>query len=214
MRGYALLVAMMVGPSCVHAPLLDKAALAGEGPMTIVQLDPDVPTSVLRQVAEPVDPKDPALPLLLERMAATLEKSGGVGIAAPQVGISKRVFLIKHGTRPKGQPTRVEAYLNPRVEEMTKPTDGDYEACLSIAGIGGLVPRATRVRFSFDVVGGGRREITLVDWDARIFQHELDHIDGHVYLDRLEGERLPIDEMRRRRDALHEEKGWIPAPSR
>lgn len=210
-----VIIAIFALVACAHVAPLEP--VRGEGAMDLVKLDPDRPSpeSVLRQRAQEVDPKDPALPALVARLAATLEKSGGVGIAAPQIGVSRQVFLILHGTRPKGQPTRVATYLNPRVEWKSDEVERDYEACLSIDGLGGLVPRAQRMRFSYDVVGGGPRQtLELAEWDARILQHELDHLGGHVYLDRLEGERLTIDEMRRRRDAGHREKGWIPAETK
>jgi peptide deformylase len=181
--------------------------------MHIVSYDihqPD-PASVLRQRAEPVAPDDPELTLLLERMGATLEHAGGVGLAAPQVGISRRVILVKHGTRPTGQPTRVVAYLNPVIEWSSPETDDDYEACLSIDGVGGLVRRARRLRVSYDPVGGGPRAAAdYAEWDARILQHEIDHLDGVLYVDKLAGPLLPSDEMRRLRDEGHLQRGWLP----
>ncbi|HEY3352495.1 MAG TPA: peptide deformylase [Polyangia bacterium] len=185
----------------------------GKGPMSIVMYDPAQPdpTSVLRQRAVPVSPEDPDLTALVERMNTTLTREGGVGLAAPQIGVSRRVVLVVHGTRPKGQPTRVELYLNPRVDWASPEQDDDYEACLSIAGIGGLVPRAKRIKVSYDPLGGGpRRVIELTDWDARVMQHEIDHLDGVLFLDKLKGKPLPMDEMRMLRDAGHRARGWLP----
>lgn len=183
----------------------------GRGPMAIVQLDraSDDPASALRRRALVVSPEDPELALLVERMRATLEESGGVGLAAPQVGISRRVVLIRHGTRPVGQPTRIEAYVNPRIEWTSPELDDDYEACLSVDGVGGLVQRAKRVRLVHDLPGG-TRTVELTDWDARIAQHELDHLDGVLYVDKLTGELLPTAEVRRLRDAGHRQRGWLP----
>jgi peptide deformylase len=182
--------------------------------MPIVQLDPRTPEpdSVLRKKAEPVATADPELESLLRRMTATLEQAGGVGLAAPQIGISRRVVMVKHGTRPTGQPTKVVAYLNPTFEWVSSEIDDDYEACLSIDGVGGLVRRAARVRVSYDPIGGGpRQSVDYADWDARILQHELDHLDGVLFVDKLSGPLLPTEEMRRRRDEGHRKRGWIPA---
>jgi len=180
--------------------------------MAIVQLDraSDDRASVLRQRALEVSPEDPELELLVARMRATLEESGGVGLAAPQVGISRRVVLLRHGTRPVGQQTRVEAYLNPRIEWASAELDEDYEACLSVDGVGGLVQRAQRLRLVHDLPGG-TRTVELVDWDARIAQHELDHLDGLLYVDKLVGELLPTDQVRKLRDEGHRKRGWIPS---
>jgi peptide deformylase len=168
------------------------------------------PRSVLRDRALPVDPADPDLPRLVEQMRARLEQTGGVGLAAPQVGVSRRVILVKHGTRPAGSTIRIEAYINPRLEWASSEQGDDYEACLSFDGGGGLVPRAKRVRVSFAKVGGERQTVELADWDARIMQHELDHLEGVLFLDRLRGPLLPIEEMRRCRDERHRARGWLP----
>jgi peptide deformylase len=185
----------------------------GQGAMPVVKLDlarPD-PASVLRQRAAPVSPEDVDLTMLLDRMRATLEQSQGVGLAAPQIGISRRVVLVRHGTRPAARPARVEAYLNPRVEWASPEVEDDYEACLSIDGVGGLVPRPQRVKVSFDPFGGGARKvIELAGWDARIMQHEIDHLDGILFTDKVKGGLLSLDEARRRRDELHRSRGWLP----
>jgi peptide deformylase len=200
------------GASSDWTPAEHARIEGGRGPMTIVQLDlanPD-PSSVLRQTALPVSPEDPELEPLLARMRATLEESGGVGLAAPQVGISRRVVLVRLGTRPVGQPTRVEIFLNPRIEWASPELDEDYEACLSVDGVGGLVRRAKRLRLVHDLVGG-TRTVELAEWDARIAQHELDHLDGVLYVDKIIGALLPTAEVRRLRDEGHRKRGWIPS---
>ena len=167
------------------------------------------PTSVLRQPAQPVSPDDD-LPGLLQKLREALSKTGGVGIAAPQIGVSRRVFLIKHGTRPHGQSLVVRAYIDPELLSHSDETEADYEACLSVASVGGQLPRAKRLRLRFTPESDGpRQEIELVDWDARIAQHELDHLDGKLYIDRVVGPLTSIDEMRRRRDEGHRARGWI-----
>lgn len=172
--------------------------------------------AVLRQIAAPWTAADGDIAPLLARMHATLLHSGGVGIAAPQVGVSRRVFLVKHDTRPPGQPTRIVAYVNPQIVWASPEAIEDYEACLSVRGVGGQLPRAGALRIRYqaaDDLGGPPREVEASGWDARIFQHELDHIDGHLYIDHISqlGRTLvPIDEMRRQRDALHRQRGLLP----
>jgi len=181
---------------------------AGGGAMAVVKIDPRHPDpgSVLRRRARPLRPEDADLPRLVERMSATLEATGGVGLAAPQVGVSRRAILVRHGTRPPaGAAARpfVRDYVNPILEWASPDLERDYEACLSIDGVGGLVARARRVRVSYEPVGGGpRRSLAVEGFDARILQHEIDHLAGALYVDKLAGPLLPIEEMRRKRDAL------------
>jgi peptide deformylase len=186
----------------------------GKGAMPIVKLDlarPD-PASVLRQRAAPIAADDVDLTMLLDRLRATLEQSRGIGLAAPQIGISRRVVLVKHGTRPAGKPVRVEAYINPRVEWASPEIDDDYEGCLSVGAGWGLVARPRSVKVSFDPLGGGARQtIELSGWDARIMQHEIDHLDGILFVDKLKGGLLSMDEARKRRDEIHRARGWLPA---
>jgi peptide deformylase len=101
-------------------------------------LAPAEPRSVLRARALAVDPADPDLPRLIDKMRERLEETGGVGLAAPQVGVSRRVVLVTHGTRPAGSAIRVQAYVNPRLEWASSEKEDDYEACLSFDGGGAL----------------------------------------------------------------------------
>ena len=189
------------------------AGLAGP---SVAQSIANPSSAVLRQIATPWTQADGDIAPLLARMHATLLHSGGVGIAAPQVGVSRRVFLVKHGTRPPGGTTRIVAYVNPQVLFASPETLEDFEACLSVHGVGGQLPRAQslRVRYqAIDDLWGPAKEVEAQGWDARIFQHELDHIDGHLYIDRvfaLGRSPLPIEEMRKQRDALHRQRGLLP----
>jgi peptide deformylase len=182
--------------------------------MPIVEVDPRAPSpsSVLRKRAALLDPTDRTLGQLVERMRATLEKSGGVGLAAPQVGVSRRLILVRHGTRPEGQPTRIAVYVNPRIEWASEAIDEDYEGCLSIPGVGGLVPRVRQLRLHYQLPGKhDELSVELVDWDARIVQHEMDHLNGTLYVDRLRGELLSQEETKRLRDEAHRRRGWLRA---
>ncbi|MBL8635647.1 MAG: peptide deformylase [Myxococcales bacterium] len=167
------------------------------------------PNSVLRQRALPVQPGDDVAGLL-DKLRAALWQTGGVGIAAPQLGVSRRVFLIKHFTRPAGRKVEVTAYLDPEVVWHSDETQDDYEACLSVAQVGGKLPRWQKLRLRYRPESGGpAQEVELADWDARIAQHELDHLDGTLYIDRVVGELTSIAEMRRLRDEGHRARGWI-----
>jgi peptide deformylase len=185
----------------------------GKGAMPIVKLDPAKPdpASVLRRKALPVTPDDVDLTMLIDRLRATLEATKGVGLAAPQIGVSRRVLLVLHGLRPAGQKSWVEVYINPRIEWSSPEIDDDYEGCLSVDAGFGLVPRPRRVKVSYDPLGGGPRKVVeLTGWDARIMQHEVDHLDGVLFIDRMKGGFLTAAEARRLRDELHRKRGWLP----
>jgi len=128
-------------------------------------------------------------------MRETLKRSGGVGLAAPQVGLGRRVVLVQLQTKQRP----VLFCVDPRiVRQAAKRVDG-YEACLSIRDVGGLVSRAEWVEVSYYDLAGRRRQHRAQGWEARIFQHELDHLDGRLYVDLVAGALLPMDEVRRRR---------------
>ncbi|MGC4116985.1 MAG: peptide deformylase [Myxococcales bacterium] len=210
MKRLALPVLLLSLASCAHglAPLGEK-----EHPVSVISFKPgDKVPAVLREKALPVDPKDPELRQLIDGMLVELDRTGGVGLAAPQVGVSRRVVLVKVHTRPKGkeEPT-VLAFVNPAIEDVSQDTDLDWEACLSVEGVGGMVRRFNRIILTHDPIGGGPRlRERLADWDARIAQHEVDHLDGVLFTDKVAGPLVPIDEMRKRRDELHRKRGWLP----
>lgn len=162
-------------------------------------------SSVLRRKAVEAG----SLPLSARRrlvalMQETLRRSGGVGLAAPQVGISRRVALVELQDKSK----KVIECIDPRIVSASAAMVPGYEACLSVSGVGGKVMRHQRVEVAFRDLQGKSIVRRSVGWEARIFQHELDHLDGVLYLDRLKGRLLPLDEVRRlRRQEKEKEKG-------
>lgn len=161
-------------------------------------------TNVLRRLARELRASDDS-GLLEKRMRATLEVSKGVGIAAPQVGISARAILVMLGARPAipGGPTspHVEWYVNPRIVERSDEVTLDYEGCLSIDDVCGMVRRHRRVVVEFGVAGVSKR-VEASGFDARIFQHEIDHLDGVLYVDRVEGGLQPKERLKELREQL------------
>lgn len=147
---------------------------------------------VLREPAKPVTSFDRSLRSLVEDMLETMYEAPGVGLAGPQVGVSLRVFTFDDGE------TGPSVMVNPELSDL----DGeivDEEGCLSIPGPFHPTPRFARVTCRGRDVRG--REL-LLDGEgllARIFQHETDHLDGKLYIDRLdeEGRRAVMAELRR-----------------
>ncbi len=137
----------------------------------------------------------PSLARLDRLMRATLARSGGVGLAAPQVGFSRQMVLVQLQTKAK----RVITCIDPRILRRSADRVDGYEACLSIRGVGGKVARARWVDLSYYDLKGRLRQHRSTGWEARIFQHELDHLDGRLYVDLVDGPLVTIEELRRRR---------------
>ncbi len=145
---------------------------------------------VLRQVAKPIqDVHDPAIQALIDDLISTVVECKGVGIAAPQVAQSCRLLVVashpndRYPHAPTMEPT---AMINPRLVDYSEETVKDWEGCLSIPGIRALVPRHRSVAIEYGDRHGHLQTRTLTDFVARIFQHEFDHLNGLVFLDRVE----------------------------
>ncbi|GAA2429780.1 peptide deformylase [Streptomyces mauvecolor] len=166
--------------------------LAGSGPLPIVAAgDP-----VLRRPAEPVDGRldRKRLDRLIEAMRETMLAAPGVGLAAPQVGLPLRLAVIEDAAevseeirQARGrvpQPFRV--LINPSYEPAGPGRAAFFEGCLSVPGWGAVVARHANVRLrALDEHGRAVDEV-FTGWPARIVQHETDHLDGTLYLDRAE----------------------------
>lgn len=145
---------------------------------------------ILRQVARPVENiSAPSIQKLINSLMSTVSIANGVGIAAPQVSESYRLFIVAsrpNSRYPNAPLMKPLVIINPKItghsEEMVK----GWEGCLSIPGIRGLVPRYRTIEVEYLSVDGTLHRQEFTDFVARIFQHELDHIDGIVFVDRLE----------------------------
>ncbi|HEY9628387.1 MAG TPA: peptide deformylase [Coleofasciculaceae cyanobacterium] len=144
----------------------------------------------LRQIAQPIDNiHDEGVQRLVNSLMTTLVSSNGVGIAAPQVAVSYQLLIVasrpnlRYPNAPKMSPT---VMINPRLLSHSQETVKDWEGCLSIPGIRGLVPRYLSIDVEYTTLEGTIQQQTLTDFVARIFQHEFDHLSGLVFLDRIE----------------------------
>ncbi len=156
-------------------------------------IGPDNP--VLRRKARPVDAnslKDPALQQLIDDMIDTMRVAPGVGLAAPQVAVGQRLAVIEYGDElPEDAPPDAEeppkklwVIINPEiVDRSTEMVDGS-EGCLSLPGYAGSVMRHKAVTIKALNRRGKPIKIKAQDWLARIFQHEIDHLDGVLFIDR------------------------------
>lgn len=152
---------------------------------------------VLYRPAKPVDdPGAPEVRKLVGDMIDTLDDAGGIGLAAPQVHVPLRVvifFIPAHrAEQDEGEEgaaagngesleTPLTVMINPEIEPLTEETELDWEACLSVPGMMGAVPRYTRIKYRWTGVDGKAEERTASGFHARAVQHECDHLDGMLY---------------------------------
>lgn len=159
---------------------------------------------VLREVAQPIRKVNEETKQLIKDMFETMYAANGVGLAAPQIGVSKRIFVIDVGD---GEPF---ALVNPVLVKGWKEIE-DSEGCLSVPGVYMPVKRYEKVRFS------GRNEkdravtIEATGLLARALQHELDHLDGKVFVDLVEDKLTLENELVEMRKRLAEEKAAVEA---
>jgi peptide deformylase len=177
-----------------RAPVAEQVEelLATDGPLAIVAAgDP-----VLRRPAEPFDGQLDAglLARFVEALRRTMHAAPGVGLAAPQVGIGLRIAVVEDPApvpeevrRARGRvPLPFRVLVNPSYEPVGAERAAFFEACLSVPGWQAVVARPARVRLTGADEHGRAVDEVVSGWPARIVQHETDHLDGVLYLDRAE----------------------------
>lgn len=140
---------------------------------------------VLRQVARPVGRLTPATRALVEKMKAAMKEENGIGLAAPQVGVDQRVIIYR--LPEEGAPLRV--IVDPRIVSAKGEQVG-VEGCLSLPYLHGDVTRAYEVIVRGTDMLGRRFRRRASDMEARVIQHEIDHLDGILFIDRVDPETL------------------------
>jgi peptide deformylase len=143
---------------------------------------------LLREVAIPVVRFDAALAELVADMDDTMRHLSGAGIAAPQIGVPARVviFELKENPRyPHVAPVPYTVLVNPQLTVLTQEQDEGWEGCLSVPGMRGLVPRYTRLHYQGFDVHGTPFARTVEGFHARVVQHEVDHLDGILFPQRV-----------------------------
>ena len=145
---------------------------------------------VLRPVAAPIPPDhitSPEIQQFIDDMIETMYEYDGAGLAAPQVHVSKQIVIME----VKGHPRYPDAsipltvYINPEITPLTEEMVEDWEGCLSVPGLRGRVPRYNKIRLQAYDRQGNRLDIVVEGFHARVIQHECDHVQGKVYLDRM-----------------------------
>lgn len=152
---------------------------------------------VLRQVARPLADEEiqsPEIMQLMEDMTDTLHAAGGIGLAAPQVNRSIQLAIIEVGEMPGRYgdlpASPLTAYINPTITILSPEEEGFWEACLSIPGLRGYVERPQHIQVDYLDLQGQPNRMVLEGFLATVFQHELDHLQGKLFIDRLQDTRL------------------------
>jgi peptide deformylase len=156
------------------------------------------PAPVLRRKARPVSQFNGKLQTLIDDMVETMRAAPGVGLAAPQVDVSERVIVVEYGDEEdETVPARLYVVINPEITRASPETDFGPEGCLSIPGILGDVERAHAVTVKGKNRHGQPLTLKAKGWLARIFQHEVDHLNGVLFTDRAtrvwQAEQPPAD---------------------
>jgi peptide deformylase len=155
---------------------------------------------VLKSRATPVDQFDDALRAQVARMGGLMNDAIGVGLAAPQIGLSQRLLVYR-----VGQDAPLIALVNPEIEWRSGDEEVAEEGCLSIPGVGVDVDRAVHVRVRAQDEAGEERVVEASGLEARVIQHEIDHLDGILILDRTSKEQRK-EAMRTLREAEEQQE--------
>ncbi|HJS91935.1 MAG TPA: peptide deformylase [Steroidobacteraceae bacterium] len=143
---------------------------------------------LLRQVAAPVQRFDAELTALIEDMNDTMRSLNGAGLAAPQIGVSLRVVIFEVTVNPRYPgvpPIPYTVLVNPELTPIGERQEEGWEGCLSVPGLRGLVPRFTELRYRGFDLQGAPIDRTVEGFHARVVQHEVDHLDGILYPERM-----------------------------
>ena len=155
------------------------------------------PDPVLRKKAKPVDPIDTTVQVVAEKMLQLMHEAPGVGLAAPQVGLSWRMFVAN--ASPDQNPAEDRVFVNPTLSEAGSEVEPYEEGCLSLPDIRADIRRPKQITITAQDLDGQTFSLTSDQLPARVWQHEYDHLEGVLILDRMS----PIDRMANRR-ALRE----------
>ena len=143
----------------------------------------------LLKVSEPVDFEKDDLTTLIEDMKETMKANEGAGLAAPQIGVFKRLVIFGFDTNdryPEADSVPFTVLINPIITPLSDEQENGWEGCLSVPGLRGVVPRFTHIKYEGYDAEGNKLEREVEDFHARVVQHECDHLDGILYPMKIE----------------------------
>ena len=143
----------------------------------------------LLKVSELVDFEKDDLATLIEDMKETMKANDGAGLAAPQIGVFKRLVIFGFDTNdryPEADSVPFTVLINPIITPLSDEKENGWEGCLSVPGLRGVVPRYTHIKYEGYDAEGNKIEREVEDFHARVVQHECDHLDGILYPMKIE----------------------------
>lgn len=143
-----------------------------------VLTNPNTDLRIISEIVSVSEIQTKEMKQLIEDLIETMNLENGVGIAAPQIGVHKRVIIIDTGDGP-------QAFINPKITAKSFAKAEGEEGCLSVPGVYGMVKRHKRITVQAHLPSGEEVEIKADDFPAIVFQHEMDHLDGVLFIDRV-----------------------------
>lgn len=169
--------------------------------MAILKVETGSQNEKLRQVSHPIRKIDKEMQKLIKDMEITMEKGHGCGLAAPQVGVLKRLIVVLLNQQTDQEV--VLAMINPEIVFHSKTTDVDTEGCLSVPGYFDEVERYSDIVVKFLDKKGREQMLKLSDLNARVIQHEIDHLDGILFVDKIvEDAEMKLKKLRSKENGL------------
>ena len=129
--------------------------------------------------------KDIDLKKIVIDMSETMLDANGIGLAAPQVHLTHRMFIYINPDIEEGEKINISVLINPKIEKLSEETEDNWEACLSIPGMTGLVRRFKKIKYSGLDINGDNVDGEVEGLHARVLQHEFDHLNGVLYPSKL-----------------------------
>ena len=144
---------------------------------------------LLKKTNEISNLNDIDLKKIIYDMSETMIDANGIGLAAPQVHLSHRLFIYRNPELEEEEKIKVSVLINPKVENISNETEDYWEGCLSIPGMSGLVRRSKKIKYSAIDLKGEKVSGEVDGLHARVIQHEFDHLNGILYTSRLADKR-------------------------
>ena len=144
---------------------------------------------LLKKTNEISNLNDIDLKKIIYDMSETMIDANGIGLAAPQVHLSHRLFIYRNPDIEEEEKIKVFVLINPKIENISNETEDDWEGCLSIPGMSGLVRRSKKIKYSAIDLKGEKVSGEVSGLHARVIQHEFDHLNGILYTSRLADKR-------------------------
>lgn len=147
---------------------------------------------ILREVSKPLSKEEIVSDQskdLVKKMWKVMEQAGGIGLAAPQIGVLKQLAVIRLDSNSERyeniEDSEEFVIFNPKLEVLDETKQGFWEGCLSVPGLRGYVERPRKLKINYLNEKAEEKEVIVEDFLATVFQHELDHLFGFLYVDRL-----------------------------